>query len=266
MSVKINDRLDIRTVKDERGTLGFFEFSEECKDQNCDIILFSKDDDESYELHLGKYQYVYVAVLRGSLQLQDIENKSHTMVLDKADTLSIIEGNSLVNIMSYCENTAVLLFCYRKNINKLRLYSVDDCTEIKYAHEITSHKQKGVYCITNPPFSIKRFYYIKDVSQRFDRGHHAHKDLLQLFFAMNGKYELFLDDGKNKRSTLVKDNGNSALVGPGIWREIRSFSENAICLVLASEKYDEDDYIRNYEEFLVWRNEKQGAHFYEKEK
>lgn len=99
------------------------------------------------------------------------------------------------------------------------------------------------------PFSIKRVYYLYDVPFNGERGGHAHKDLFQVLIALNGSFELLLDDGSNTKNILL-DSPNIGLYIPnGIWREMNNFSKNSVCLVLASEDYDENDYIRNYQDF-----------------
>ena len=99
------------------------------------------------------------------------------------------------------------------------------------------------------PFSIKRVYYLYDVPFNGERGGHAHKDLFQVLIALNGSFELLLDDGSNTKKILL-DSPNIGLYIPnGIWREMNNFSKNSVCLVLASQDYDENDYIRNYQDF-----------------
>ena len=99
------------------------------------------------------------------------------------------------------------------------------------------------------PFSIKRVYYLYDVPLNGERGGHAHKNLFQVLIALNGSFELLLDDGE-KSKKIVLDRPDIGLYIPnGIWREMNKFSKNSVCLVLASEDYDENDYIRNYQEF-----------------
>jgi uncharacterized RmlC-like cupin family protein len=99
------------------------------------------------------------------------------------------------------------------------------------------------------PFSIKRVYYLYDVPLNGERGGHAHKNLFQVLIALNGSFELLLDDGE-KTKKIVLDRPDIGLYIPnGIWREMNKFSKNSVCLVLASEDYDENDYIRNYQEF-----------------
>ena len=106
------------------------------------------------------------------------------------------------------------------------------------------------------PFKIKRVYYLYDIPGGVDRGGHAHKDLQQFIICLGGAFNVKIDDGMNKKIVSL-DRPNIGLhVLPGIWRELSNFSSGAICLVLASEIYKEEDYIREYSNFLAWRSSK----------
>lgn len=107
------------------------------------------------------------------------------------------------------------------------------------------------------PFEIKRVYYIFDTKEGVVRGHHAHKTLEQVLICVSGSCIIVLDDGK-ERSEVLLDKPNIGLyVGPNMWREMKDFTPDAVLLVLASDWYDEADYIRNYSEFLAYL-QKQG--------
>lgn len=108
---------------------------------------------------------------------------------------------------------------------------------------------------TTQPFDVKRVYYLYDVPGGSDRGGHAHKNLEQLIIAASGCFDVVLDDGKNKKVIELNRPYYALYVKPGIWREIINFSSGAICLVLASHKFDADDYIRDYHEFKRFRVE-----------
>lgn len=108
---------------------------------------------------------------------------------------------------------------------------------------------------THLPFDVKRIYYLYDIPAGEDRGGHAHKALRQLIVAVSGAFDVLLDDGVNKKVVALNRPDYGLLVVPGIWRELMEFSSGAICLVLASEGYDEEDYIREYDEFLEMKNE-----------
>ncbi|MDP4206938.1 MAG: FdtA/QdtA family cupin domain-containing protein [Bacteroidota bacterium] len=107
----------------------------------------------------------------------------------------------------------------------------------------------------NVPFGIKRIYYLYDIPGGETRGGHAHKDLYQLIAAASGSFDVLLDDGKNKKIVKLNHPNYALLVVPGIWRELFEFSSGAICLVLASKKYSEDDYLREYNDFLKYKND-----------
>lgn len=104
----------------------------------------------------------------------------------------------------------------------------------------------------NVPFDVKRIYYLYDIPGGEDRGGHAHKELYQLIIAASGAFNVLLDDGENKKIVMLNRPDYGLMVVPGIWRELFEFSSGAICLVLASQKYDPDDYLRDYVSFLAF--------------
>ncbi len=104
------------------------------------------------------------------------------------------------------------------------------------------------------PFDVKRVYYLYDVPGGETRGGHAHKDLQQLIVAASGSFDVILDDGKVKKTITLNRPNFGLYVTPGIWRELINFSSGAVLLVLASMKYSEDDYLRNYDDFLSFIN------------
>jgi dTDP-4-dehydrorhamnose 3,5-epimerase-like enzyme len=102
----------------------------------------------------------------------------------------------------------------------------------------------------NIPFEIKRVYYIFNTQEGVRRGFHAHKNLEQVLVCINGSCNILLDDGKEK-IVIKLDNRNEGIhIKKKIWREMSNFSADCVLLVLASEHYDEEDYIRDYEKFL----------------
>ncbi len=100
------------------------------------------------------------------------------------------------------------------------------------------------------PFDIKRVYYLYDVPGGAERGGHAHRGLHQLLIAMSGSFDIVLDDGRNKRRIHLNRSYFGLYICPMIWREMDNFSSGAVCMVLASNRYDEADYYRNYDEYL----------------
>jgi len=101
------------------------------------------------------------------------------------------------------------------------------------------------------PFDIKRVYYLYDVPGGAERGGHAHKALNQLIIAMSGSFDVVLDDGKNKKRVHLNRSYSGLFVCPMIWRELDNFSSGSVCMVLASNVYDESDYYRDYSAFIT---------------
>ncbi|GIW99737.1 MAG: hypothetical protein KatS3mg111_3070 [Pirellulaceae bacterium] len=100
------------------------------------------------------------------------------------------------------------------------------------------------------PFDIKRVYYLYDVPGGAERGGHAHKELEQLIVAMAGSFDVVLNDGKETKRFHLNRSYYGLYVCPMIWRELDNFSSGSVCMVLASNLYDENDYFRNYQQYL----------------
>lgn len=135
--------------------------------------------------------------------------------------------------------------------------SVFDCSII----ELDKHHsdRKGNLTVVENgitlPFDVKRVYYIYDVPGGESRGAHAHKALEQLIVAASGSFTVTLDDGTNKKSFYLNHPYQGLYVKPGMWRDLDDFSSGAVAMVLASEIYQKEDYIRDYQEFLEFRRE-----------
>lgn len=103
---------------------------------------------------------------------------------------------------------------------------------------------------TEVPFATRRVYYLYDIPCGEQRGGHAHRQLEQLLVAVSGSFSVTLDDGREKRTVFLNNPSQGLYIGPGIWRTLENFSSGAVCLVLASHPYEEDDYIREYDQFI----------------
>lgn len=106
----------------------------------------------------------------------------------------------------------------------------------------------------NIPFYIARVFYLYDIPGGESRGAHAHRKCHQFLIAASGSFEVMLDDGSNRRTVRIDRPYLGVHIPPGIWAAEQSFSSGAICLVFASHKYDQQDYIRNYNNYLQFRS------------
>ncbi len=134
--------------------------------------------------------------------------------------------------------------------------TVYDCSVIELSKH-HSDRKGNLSVVENDisiPFDVKRAYYLYDVPGGESRGGHAHRDLHQLIVAVSGSFSVTLDDGSIKRTYSLNRPYQGLLVVPGIWRTLDDFSSGAVCMVLASERYTEEDYIRSYEEFMSFKN------------
>ena len=132
--------------------------------------------------------------------------------------------------------------------------TVYDCSIIELPKfEDLAGNLTPVYGSVHVPFEIKRVFYSYDIPGGEARGAHAHKKCHQLLVAASGSYEVVLDDGINKRTVLLNRPFYGLHIPPGIWAAEQGFSSGSICLVLASHVYDENDYIRDYQEFVKYK-------------
>lgn len=134
---------------------------------------------------------------------------------------------------------------------KRKLNTVYDCNIIQLPKV---HNRAGnITALENNislPFEVKRVYYLYDVPGGEERGGHAHKELQQFIIAVSGAFDVVLNDGVNRKTVHLDRPFNGLHIVPGIWRELVNFSSGSICLVLASHKYEESDYIREFQDFL----------------
>lgn len=138
----------------------------------------------------------------------------------------------------------------------VRKYNVFDCTMVELDKH-HSNRKGNLTVVENGqtlPFDVKRVYYLYDIPGGENRGAHAHKDLIQLIIAASGSFTVTLDDGKCKRSFFLNRPYQGLYVKPGMWRDLDDFSSGAVCMVLASEVYQKEDYIRDYKEFIEFKN------------
>lgn len=106
------------------------------------------------------------------------------------------------------------------------------------------------------PFLIKRVYYLFDVPSSARRGGHSHKEQFELLIPLSGSFDVVVNDGKNQKVISLNKPDKGLLIKSNIWRELENFSSGAVCLVLSSGEYLEEDYIRNFDDFLAYVNHK----------
>jgi len=132
--------------------------------------------------------------------------------------------------------------------------TVFDCHIIQLSRiENATGNVTSVSSYQDIPFDIKRAYYLYDIPGGESRGGHAHKRLEQLIVAASGSFDVMLDDGKNKKNITLNLPHYGLFIRPGIWRELVNFSSGAVVIVIASTIYNEDDYIRDYQEFIRYK-------------
>lgn len=140
-------------------------------------------------------------------------------------------------------------------MNKAEIFansSVNDCRIIQL--EKNAHENGALSVVENDgtmPFDIKRVYYLYDIPGDAERGGHAHCENQSLIIAVSGCFTVVLNDGAESRAFQLNRPYKALYVPAGLWREINDFSSGSVCLVLTSECYSEDDYVREYEEFLA---------------
>lgn len=144
---------------------------------------------------------------------------------------------------------AIILDCHAYNFSFLR-----NNMQIKLIPLQTHGDERGSLIALeqdkNIPFEIKRVYYLFNTVEGVRRGFHAHKNLSQVVIAVRGSCRFLLDDGKEKINLLLDNPAQGLLIESAIWREMYDFSEDCVLMVLANNFYDENDYIRNYDDFL----------------
>ena len=187
------------------------------------------------------------------------------------NSLALVLASTVYNENDYIRNYAEFITFANDNVNvqsnllinsgliippfsDFTLSTVNECC----VNELDkNHRIKGNITVVENrqavPFDIERVYYLYDVPGGEERGGHAHKDLSQLIVAASGSFDVVLDDGTTKKTITLNRPYQGLYVVPGIWRELVNFSSGSSCLVLASHKYDEADYVRDYNEFLKYK-------------
>lgn len=138
----------------------------------------------------------------------------------------------------------------RSNENEQKMTTVENVQLLKIP--VVDDVRGNLAYIQNDviPFEFKRVYYLFDVPSTAFRGGHSHIQQQEILIALSGSFEVVVQDGFNKKSFLLNKPNVGLLITTGIWRELQNFSSGAVCLVLASDVFKEEDYIRDFDEFL----------------
>ncbi|MBQ0119918.1 MAG: WxcM-like domain-containing protein [Bacteroidales bacterium] len=145
-------------------------------------------------------------------------------------------------------------------VNPYLTSSVDNCCIIELSRHHHANGNLTVVEDNDPiPFKIRRTYYTYDIPGGEERGGHAHRALYQLIVAISGSFDVVIDDGVKQRIVTLNRPYQGLLITPGIWRVLNNFTSGAVCMVLASEHYDESDYTREYSDFLSLTQDKRQA-------
>jgi len=138
----------------------------------------------------------------------------------------------------------------------MKLFTLDDC-KIVDLPRINDPRGNLTFVegSNHVPFDIARVYHLYDVPGGAERGGHAHKELQEFIVAMSGSFDVILDDGDRKQTFHLNRSYLGLYVPPMIWRDLNNFSSGSVCMVLASNRYDESDYYRDYNDFLAAREQ-----------
>lgn len=226
------------------------------------------DDGKSRQIFSLNRSYFGVYVPKGMWRtMKNFSTNSLALILsstqyDKEDYIMDYEKfkqwtqNNMRQTMSVVNDTSIKVNNPQISFSTNDGRSVFDCSlcELSKMHDVEGNLTY-MYENVHVPFPIRRVFYSYDIPGGEDRGAHAHKECHQFIIAASGSFEVVLNDGINRRTVQLNRPFWGLHVPPGIWASEQGFSSGSICLVLASHGYSEDDYIRNYDDFLVYIKE-----------
>lgn len=245
---------------EDRGGLAYKETEEfiVAMSGSFDVIV-----DNGVQKHKFSLNRSYMGVYVPAGAWRSIENYSTNSVAVIAASTHYDPNDSIRNYEQFVQYIKTASQSHEKESIKTNVSfdlvksSVYDCgiIELDRHHSVRKGDISVVENGETVPFDVKRLYYLYDVPGGESRGGHGHRRLQQLIVAASGSFTVTLDDGKVRRSFMLNRPYQGLLVKPGIWRTLDDFSSGSVCLVLASEPYDADDYIRDYDEFLKYRKQ-----------
>ncbi|WP_036930766.1 WxcM-like domain-containing protein [Prevotella sp. 10(H)] len=250
--------IELPQITDRRGNLSFMEAGRHIPfsiGRTCWIYNIGKG--QKWEDHKSEPLRKLIISLSGNFEIliSDGEEK-HRYTLDHPNTSFYIPEKLSFSIENFSSD-AVCLIITSDAVNenshiadlKPKSYTVEDCSLIKLP-EI----ENGIgNSANNLPFDVKRIFYIYDIPIGKVRGMHAHKLCHEVLVAANGSFEVELDDGVNRKTILLDSPDYGLYIPPGIWATERNYASGTVCLALASDIYDKDNYINAYPDFLKYR-------------
>lgn len=132
--------------------------------------------------------------------------------------------------------------------------TINDCTVLNIAKVHDTRGNLSVIQGEDIPFEMKRVYYLYDIPSGGRRGGHSHKEQHELLVALSGSFDVILNDGKHQKTVTLNKPNSGLLIPNGMWRELENFSSGSVCLVLASGLFEEEDYIRDFDEYQSSKN------------
>ena len=222
-----------------------------------DVVLNDGDKETVYHLNRS-YKGVYVPKMIWR-EMRNFSTNSLALVVsstyyeekDYIRDFSVFKKQRKVNLPVEKFNFSSKL--HEWNVESPSVY---DCSIVDLGkHEFDEGNLTVVASEKTVPFGLNRVFYLYDIPGGEARGAHAHKKCHQFLVAASGAFEVVLDDGINRRTVTLNRPYYGLHIPPGIWAAEQGFSSGSVCLVLASEKYDADDYIRDYDEFLKYRKQ-----------
>lgn len=234
--------IELPTITDHRGKLTFAEIGQHIPFDISSVSLITQKHD------LEKNEQILIA-LQGSVEIS-VHDRRYT--LDKPHQALYIQDKSEIKNIS--DNTVGLIISSEKNTkasakkaSSSKKYTVSDCALIPL--------EENINIANDIPFAVKRVFYIYDIPEGERRGMHAHKLCHEVLIAINGSFDVELNDGVNKKTVTLDSSSYGLHIPPGIWAVETEYSPNARCMALASDKYDPMNYIHSYSDFIKYRQD-----------
>lgn len=234
--------IELPTITDHRGKLTFAEIGQHIPFDISSVSLITQKHD------LEENEQILIA-LQGVVEIS-VHNRRYT--LDKPHQALYIQDKSEIKNIS--DNAVGLIIssdkeskASAKKASSSNKYTVSDCALIPL--------EENTNIANDIPFSVKRIFYIYDIPEGERRGMHAHKLCHEVLIAINGSFEVELNDGVNKKTVTLDSSSYGLHIPPGIWAVETEYSPNARCMALASDEYDPINYIHSYSDFIKYRQD-----------